>query len=316
MIGVLKLRIVYMGTPEFSVPSLNMLVSEGYDIAAVVTQPDKPKGRGKKLCAPPVKEYALKKGIRVLQPDKIKTGGFASQLREINPDLLITAAYGRILSKEILDIPRLGCINVHASILPKYRGAAPINWAIINGESTTGITTMYTDTGMDTGDILLIDKIAITDDMTAGELHDILAELGAKTLKDTLHHLEAGTLIRVPQDNKEATYAPMMEKTIGEINWAKPSNEIHNLVRGTNPWPGAYTFYNGEKMKVWRTYLLNRSGTDKKPGTIIGVSKEGIDVACADGVLRIKEVQFQSCRRMCVEEYICGHTIGEGEILG
>ncbi len=308
------MKIVFMGTPEFAVPSLDMLVREGYDIAAVVTQPDKPKGRGKKLAAPPVKEYALEKGIEVLQPEKIKTGDFVDQLRNIAPDLLVTAAYGKILSRELLDIPPLGCINVHASLLPKYRGAAPINWCIINGEKVTGVTTMLTDEGMDTGDILLKRQVEITDDMTAGELHDKLSVIGAEVLKETLIKLREGTLERIPQNHEEATYAPMIDRSIGEIDWNKSAWEIHNLVRGTNPWPGAYTFYKGDRMKVWKTRVAEGEYTRSKPGTICKITKEELIVETGEGFLSILEIQFDCCRKMGINE--CGHNLDEGEVLG
>jgi len=302
-----------MGTPEFAVPSLDMLVREGYDIAAVVTQPDKPKGRGKKLAAPPVKEYALKKGIDVLQPEKVKTTDFVNQIRNIEPDLLVTAAYGKILSKELLEVPSLGCINVHASLLPKYRGAAPINWCIINGEKITGVTTMLTDEGMDTGDILLKKQVEITDQMTAGELHDILSVVGAEVLKETLIKLKDGTLQREPQNDEEATYAPMIDKNIGKIDWNKPAQEIHNLVRGTNPWPVAYTFYKGDRMKVWKTRIAGEEYAHKKPGTICKITKEELIVATGDGFLSIIEVQFDSARKMGINE--CWHNLDEEEVL-
>lgn len=308
------MRIVFMGTPEFAVPSLDMLVKEGYDVAAVVTQPDKPKGRGRKLSAPPVKEYALEKGIEVLQPLKIKTAEFEAQLRELAPNLLVTAAYGKILSKELLDIPPLGCINVHASLLPKYRGAAPINWSIINGEQFAGITTMFTDIGMDTGDILLKKQVEITEDMTAGKLHDILSLLGAGVLKETLQRLRDGTLQRIPQSSEEATYAPMMDSNVGRIDWNKSARDIHNLVRGTNPWPGAFTFYKGVRMKVWKTRIVDCECFGKKPGTICEITKDELVVATRDGFLRIVEVQFDCCRKMGINE--CGHNIDEGEVLG
>lgn len=304
-----------MGTPEFAVPSLKMLVEEGYDVAAVVTQPDKPKGRGNKLAAPPVKEYAVKKRIAFLQPEKVKAPEFADNLAEIAPDLLVTVAYGQILSKRILDIPKMGCINVHGSLLPKYRGAAPIQWAIINGESMTGITTMYTDAGMDTGDMLLKREVEITQDMTFADLHDRLSIAGAELLKETLVQLRKGTLERVPQPDEEATYAPMIKKEIGKIDWSKGAKDIHNLVRGTDPWPGAYTFYKGERMRVWKT-VVEDGRTDKAPGTIIKAGKEGITASTGDGTVKIVEVQFDSCKRMHVGEYIRGHAIDEGEILG
>ncbi|MFZ5988188.1 MAG: methionyl-tRNA formyltransferase [Bacillota bacterium] len=310
------MRIVFMGTPEFALPSLDMLVNEGYDVAAVITQPDKPKGRGKKVAMPPVKEYADQKEITVLQPAKVKTKEFVEALKEIKPDLLVTAAYGKILPMDVLDIPPLGCINVHGSLLPKYRGAAPVHWAIINGEKVTGITTMYTDIGMDTGDILLKGEIEITEDMTAGELHDKLAVLGAVVLKETLRKLEEGTLERIPQAEEEATYAPIISKDVGLIDWSKSAREVHNLVRGTNPWPGAFTYYQGDAMKVWMTSVVNEKKHGYKPGTICEVGKDGLIVACGTGVVDIKEVQFESCRRMCIGDYICGHRMDEGEVLG
>jgi len=321
------LKIIFMGTPEFSIPSLKMLVEEGYEVIAVVTQPDKPKGRGKKLSSPPVKEYALEKGILVLQPEKVKTPEFMNQIRSLNPDLLITAAYGKILPAELLDIPKYGCINVHASLLPKYRGAAPINWAIINGESKTGITTMQTDIGMDTGDILLKSEIEITDDITAGELEEKLAELGAETLKKTLQKLKDGSLQRIPQQHSEASYAPMLKKEIGLINWGKTSSEIHNLVRGVNPWPGAYTFYKGKRIKIWKTKKIENlsaciSGQfhehsydveSKLPGTICSTTKDGILVKCGEGYILLLELQFDGGKKLSTSE--CWHNFAIGEVF-
>lgn len=311
-----NLKIIFMGTPEFAVPSLEMLLAEGYEVAAVITQPDKPKGRGNKLSAPPVKEFALKHGLNVLQPSKIKTAEFVEQIRELKPDLLITAAYGKILSKELLEVPVHGCINVHGSLLPAYRGAAPLNWAVINGEKTTGITTMFTDVGLDTGDMLLKSEIDIGHDMTVGELHDKMAVLGAEVLKNTLVKLKNGTLVRIPQDDSISSYAPMMTKELGLIDWNKTVLQIHNLVRGTDPWPGAYTFLNGNRMRIWRTDAACR-GTDGEPaGKIARVDSNGILVKCSDGYILIKEVQFESSKRMNVSDYIRGHQINTGEILG
>lgn len=310
------MRIVFMGTPEFAIPSLDMMVNEGYDIVAVVTQPDKPKGRGNKVSLPPVKEYALKKKICVLQPESLKNSDFTEKIKELKPDLLVTAAYGKMLPKGVLDIPPLGCINVHGSLLPKYRGAAPVHWSIINGEEVTGITTMFTDVGMDTGDMLLKSIIEITDDMTAGELHDRLSALGADVLKETLERLKNGTLERIPQAHEEATYACIIEKDISKIDWSKTAKEVHNLIRGTNPWPGAFTYYKGNKMKVWMSNVVDENSHDYKPGTICRVDKNGFYVTCGSGVVDIKEVQFDSCRRMCIGDYICGHKMDEGEVLG
>ena len=311
------MRIVFMGTPEFALPSLKMLVNEGYEVSAVVTQPDKPKGRGNKLTPPPVKEYALDKGIAVLQPEKVRTKDFAKTLYTINPDLAVVVAYGKILPPEVLGVPRLGCINVHGSLLPKYRGAAPMQWAIINGEKTTGVTTIFMDAGMDTGDILLKREVEIPDDMTAGELHDKLSGIGAETLRDTLRRIEEGTLVRMPQCDGEATYAPMLKKDAGAIDWNKPSQEIHNLVRGTNPWPGAFTFYNGWRLRIWKTRTAETSPERVnifKAGTICSCGREGIMVAAGRGMVNILEIQFDCGRKMGVEE--CWHNFREGETLG
>lgn len=311
------MRIVFMGTPDYAVPSLEMLVKEGYDVAAVVTQPDKPKGRGKKMAAPPAKEYAIKQGIEVLQPNKIKTSEFIEQLRALEPDLLVTAAYGKILSKDLLEVPRYGCINVHGSLLPAYRGAAPINWAVINGETKTGITTMFTDVGIDTGDMLLKKELDITPDMTVGELHDKMALLGAEVLKETLIQLKEGTLKRIPQEDSESSYAPMMTKELGLIDWNKGAVEIHNLIRGTDPWPGAYTFMQGDRMRIWKSSVVRaKAEGDGKNGEILLVDDEGILVKCSDEKLLITEVQFDSSKRMAVRDYLRGHKISTGVILG
>lgn len=308
------MKIVFMGTPEFAVPSLDMLVKKGYTVEAVITQPDKPKGRGKRVTPPPIKEYAQKKSIPVLQPEKVKDSGFVAVLKKLKPDLIITAAYGKILSKDILDIPPLGCINVHGSLLPKYRGAAPIHWAIINGETVSGITTMFTDEGMDTGDILLKKEVEITDEMTAGELHDILSVVGADVLEDTLKKLENGTLRRIKQCDEKATYAPIIKKDTGLINWTKSAIEIHNLVRGTNPWPTAFTFYKKKRMKIWKTKVIDDRSSGTKPGTICMACKDGLLVSAGTGILKVLEIQFDSCRTMSIDE--CWHNLYEGEVLG
>lgn len=310
------MKIVFMGTPHFAVPSLDMLVSHGYEVTAVITQPDKPKGRGNKLMASPVKEYAEKNGIRVLQPAKVKAADSVNQLKDIKPDLLVTVAYGQLLSKEILEVPPYGCINVHGSLLPKYRGAAPIHWAVINGEVETGITTMYTDIGMDTGDMLLKKTVKISENMCVGDLHDKLSILGADVLLETLKELEKGTLRRVPQPNDEASLAPIIKKETGLVDWTKSSMEIHNLVRGTNPWPGAYSYYKGDRIRIWNSSVYNNSKASEKCGEICEVSSRGIVVATGSGYLTICEIQFDSSKRMSVEEYIRGHRIDKGEILG
>jgi methionyl-tRNA formyltransferase len=324
----MSMRIVFMGTPDFAVPCLEALVNNGYDVVGVVTQPDKPVGRKQsELKAPLVKEAALGFGINnILQPVKVKTPEFAESIRQLEPDLVVTAAYGRILTKTVLDIPRLGCINVHASLLPKYRGAAPIQWAIINGDTVTGITTMFMDEGMDTGDILLQREIEIGPDMNAGELFDELKILGAKTLLETLEAMKNGTLTRTPQDHSKAVNVPIMTKETGLIDWSKSAEEIHNLVRGTYPWPGAYTFYKGSRMKVWKTSVLSycpagspeqglvEMAKREQPGRVLKISKQSLIVATGSGCLLISELQFDNCRRMGVCE--CGHNMDEGEILG
>mgnify|MGYP006286272695 CR=1 FL=1 len=305
-----------MGTPDFAVPSLEMLVKEKYDVTAVITQKDKPKGRGYKVCAPPVKVFAIDNGIRVLQPDKVNDRVFIQELTQYNAELFITVAYGKILSKEFLDIPNRGCINVHASLLPKYRGASPIHSAIINGDTKTGITTMLTDVGMDTGDILLKEEVPISENATAGELHDILSKTGAKVLKRTLEEIESGRLKRKRQNDAEASYAPRIKKESGLIDWNKSAKQIHDLVRGTNPWPGAYTFYEGNRMRIWKTRKIKGDNTGQKPGTIIDLSQKEMIVSSGSSSIAILEIQFDSCKKMSVGDYNCGHCINRGEVLG
>lgn len=309
------MKIVFMGTPDIAVGCLQKIIDEKHEILGVVTQPDKPVGRGKKMGMPPVKELALKYDIPVYQPIKARDEEFVQVLRKLNPDLIVVVAFGQILPKSILDIPKLGCVNVHVSLLPKYRGAAPINWVIINGEEKTGVTTMYMDEGLDTGDMILTSEFALDDEITAGELHDIMKEEGALLLKQTIDLIAKGEAPRIPQNHEEFTYAPMMNKTLGQIDFSKSAKEIHNLVRGVNPWPSAYTTYKGQTMKVWKTNVLNET-SDKHPGTILKVDKEGIRVSTKDNVLLIKEIQMPGKKRVLVEEYIKGNSIETNEILG
>ena len=309
------MKIVFMGTPDIAVGCLQKIIDEKHEILGVVTQPDKPVGRGKKMGMPPVKELALKYDIPVYQPIKARDEEFVKVLRELNPDLIVVVAFGQILPKSILDIPKLGCVNVHVSLLPKYRGAAPINWVIINGEEKTGVTTMYMDEGLDTGDMILTSEFALDDEITAGELHDIMKEEGALLLKQTIDLIDKGEAPRIPQNHEEFTYAPMMNKTLGQIDFSKSAKEIHNLVRGVNPWPSAYTTYKGQTMKVWKTKVLNET-SDKHPGTILKVDKEGIRVSTKNNVLLIKEIQMPGKKRVLVEEYIKGNNIETNEILG
>ena len=301
------MKIVFMGTPDFAVPSLKKII-DVFGVEAVFTQPDKPKGRGKKIAYSPVKEVALEHDIKVLQPIKLKNDIEAiNYLKDLNPDFIIVVAFGQILNKEVLDIPKYGCINLHASLLPMYRGAAPLNWAIIKGEKKSGNTTMLMDVGLDTGDMLLKDEVEITEDMTAGELHDILMERGADLLIKTIEGVYNGTIIPEKQTD-ETFYAKMLNKDLALIDWNNKAEDIHNLIRGLNPWPIAYTNYENNYMKVFESKALNET-TTKEPGTIVGVSKEGIRVATSKGVLLIKKIQFPNGKPLTVEQYINGHEI-------
>lgn len=304
------LRIVFMGTPDFAIPTFQMLIDQ-YDVVLAVTKPDKPKGRGGAIAMPPVKELALKHNIPVYQPESAKTPEFYETLKAAEADLFVTCAYGKILTAEVLALPKYGCINVHASILPAYRGAAPLWHAVIDGQAESGITTMMTDVGMDTGDILRIDRTPIPEDMTMGELHDALSALGPKTLKATLDALEAGTLTGTPQEHETATYAPMVDRESGHIDWTKPAKEIHNLVRGTNPFPAAYTnTESGARVKIWKTRVVEACGSHGKPGTV-SLGKGQAFVACGEGLLELLEVQGENARKMTIGEYLNGHTLDQ-----
>lgn len=308
------MNIVFMGTPEFAVPSLRRLIEE-YNVTAILTQPDKPKGRGKKMAYSPVKEEGLKHEIPVYQPVNLKDDKeLIKKIKDLKPDFIIVVAFGQILTKEVLDIPKYGCINLHASLLPMYRGAAPLNWAIINGEKVSGNTTMLMDVGLDTGDMLLKDEVDISDDMTCGELHDILTVRGADLLVQSIEGIVNGKIIPEKQSD-ETFYAKMLDKELANICWNKTSTEIHNLVRGLNPWPIAYTNYKGERMKIYKTKALEECST-KEPGTIIDVSKKGIKVACKEGTLLIEKVQFPNGKPLSIEQYINGHEIDKNIVLG
>lgn len=284
------MNIVFMGTPDFAVPSLQRMIKE-YNVTAILTQPDKPKGRGKKMAYSAVKEEGLKHEIPIYQPIKLKDDrDLIEKLKELKPDFIIVVAFGQILTKEVLDIPKYGCINLHASLLPMYRGAAPLNWAIINGEKSSGNTTMLMDVGLDTGDMILKDEVEITNNMTTGELHDILMVRGADLLVKSIEGISKGDIVPEKQGN-ETFYAKMLDKNIANIDWNKSAEEIHNLVRGLNPWPIAYTDYKNERMKIYETEVLKEKST-KEPGTIIDVSKNGVKVSCKEDVLLIKEYSF------------------------
>ena len=301
------MKIVFMGTPEFAVPSLKKII-ETYGVESVFTQPDKPKGRGKKMAYSPVKEVALENNIKVFQPVKLKEDTEALEyLKELKPDFIIVVAFGQILTKEVLDIPKYGCINLHASLLPMYRGAAPLNWAVIKGEKKSGNTTMLMDVGLDTGDMLLKDEVEITDNMTAGELHDVLMDRGAELLINTIDGLYNGSIIPEKQ-SEETFYAKMLNKELGRINWNNSAKDIHNLIRGLNPWPIAHNTYDDKSMKIYESEVLCEN-SNKEPGTIINVSKEGMKVSTGSGVLLIKKIQFPNGKPLTIEQYINGNEL-------
>lgn len=308
------MRVIFMGTPDFAVPSLEALLTK-HEVVLVVTQPDKPKGRGKKMVPTPVKACALEHGIPVLQPEKVKEPEFVEQLRSYEPDLIAVTAFGQILSEPILEMPKYGCINVHGSLLPKYRGAAPMQWSIIDGEKVTGITTMYMAKGLDSGDMLLKAEVEITDEDTFATIHDKMAVTGANLLLDTLDQLEAGTLERIPQDHDAATYAPMITKETGHIDWSKNRQDIINLIRGLNPVPAAYTIYEEEVLKIFGAVISDVQADDAANGEIVAVVKKGFVVKCGDGCLLITEVQARGGKRMMTDAYLRGHTVKEGILL-
>ena len=305
-----------MGTPDFAVPSLRALVDHGYEVVGVFCQPDRPKGRGHKLAACPVKELAQSAGIPVFQPERIKREEGVAMLKSCAPDLCVTAAFGQLLSQEILDIPPLGTINVHSSLLPKHRGSAPINWSIIKGDPVTGVTTMFTDKGMDTGDILLTRETPIGPAENAGELTDRLAVMGAQLLIETIRAIEAGTLARTPQDHAAATYEPKMDKELGRIDWSKPAQELDWLVRGTTPWPGAFTTLGEQTIKVFELTILDGAASGA-PGEIIAAdAKRGLVVSCGDHDVLLAQIQMPGAKRMNAKDYLRGHTMETGVCLG
>lgn len=303
------MRIVFMGTPEFAVPSLRQLIADGHEIVCVLTQPDKPKNRGMKLMPSPVKVVAMEHQIEVYQPVTLKSGEALERLSALKPELIVVAAYGKILPKEILDLPRLGCINVHSSLLPRYRGAAPINWAILNGETETGVTIMYMAEGLDTGDIISQRATAIDPDETVESLHDRLALLGAELLGETVAAIGAGTAQRVPQNDAESCYAPMLSRQLSPIDFSRSAHEIHNQVRGLIPWPATTMEIKGQTFKI---FAVEETGMDSPQGagTLLGADKQGINVVCGDGkVLRILELQAPGKKRMRAVDYLRGHPL-------
>jgi len=306
------LRILFMGTPQFACPTLQMLIERGENVIAVVTQPDRPKGRGQQMQFPPVKELALSHGIPVIQPVKVRLPEAVEEIRILNPDLIIVVAFGQILPKVLLDIPSYGCINIHASLLPRYRGAAPLNWCIINGERETGITTMLMDVGLDTGDMLLKRTTAITPEDDASSLHDRLSLLGAATMAETLDLLLAGKLHPEKQDDSLSCYAPLLKKELGEINWNAPTITIINLVRGITPWPGAYTKFDGKTVKLHKVRAGSGRGT---PGEILSAGKAGIEAASSDGSIVIEELQLEGKKRLPAAEFLAGCKLEPGSFF-
>lgn len=306
-----------MGTPDFSVGALEALIKAGHEITAVVTQPDKAKGRSGQVQCSPVKECAVRYGIPVFQPVRIKTPEAIEELKKYEADIYVVAAFGQILSRQILEMPRFGCVNIHASLLPKYRGAAPINQCIIDGEKETGITIMQMDAGVDTGDILAQKKVIIEDKETAATLFDKLAQAGAKLIVETLPLLERGEVTPVRQDGSLASHVKMMDKSMGKIDWMQDAVCIERLVRGLNPWPSAYTFCQNKSVKIWSSDALEGdTGSDAQPGTIVSVTKDFFDVACGKGILRIYELQLEGKKRMDTKSFLLGNQWKAGMILG
>ena len=315
------MKIVFMGTPDFAKDSLEAIYNEGYEILAVVTNPDKPKGRGMKMIASPVKEFAIEKDLKIYQPIKVKNNEeFIQEIRDLKPDVICVVAYGKILPKEILDIPKMGCINVHGSLLPKYRGAAPIQWAVLNGDKTTGITTMYMDVGMDTGDMILKQEVEIGENETTGELWDKLSKIGGKLLVETLKRIETGTAPREKQ-SEDFTMAPMLSKEMAKIDWKnKTAKEIKNLVRGLNPIMGAYSYLNGKKIKFWKVEVeknIQIDNIDKiQNGTVVNSNpKEGIFIKTQEGILKVIEIQGENAKRMSIQDYLRGNAINQYDVF-
>ena len=317
------MKIVFMGTPDFAEESLKAVYEAGYEILTVVTNPDRKQGRGMKMSVSPVKKFAEEKGLQILQPEKVRNNEeFISKIKDLKPDVICVVAYGKILPKEILDIPKIGCINVHGSLLPQYRGAAPIQWAVLNGDRETGITTMYMDVGMDTGDMILKEKVTIGDDETTGELWDRLSKIGGELLVKTLKEIENGTAKRIKQ-GEDFSLAPMLDKSIAKIDWEnKTAREIKNLVRGLNPIMGAYSFINGKKVKFWKVDVLDDKEIDTENkenlenGTVlISDAKQGLFIKAKDGILKVLEIQGENAKKMDIASFLRGNKIEKFEIF-
>lgn len=309
------MKVIFMGTPEFSVGTLNAVIEAGHEVVLAVTQPDKPKGRGKEMQFTPVKECALAHNIPVYQPKRVRDPECIEELKKYEADVCVVIAFGQILPKEILDMTKYGCINVHASLLPKYRGAAPIQWAVINGETVSGVTTMQMDEGLDTGDMLEKTEIVLDEKETGGSLHDKLAKAGAELCVSTLCKLEKGELVPVKQGETTTEYARMLDKKLGEINWEKKAYEIERLIRGLNPWPSAYTQWNNKTMKIWEAQVVPEE-TKETPGTVVRVAKDGFFVQTGEGLLKIQSLQIPGKKRMEADAFLRGYQVEEGVCLG
>ncbi len=309
------MKIVFMGTPDFAAGALEALLAAGHEVTAVVTQPDKPKGRSGKLQFPPVKECALRHGIEVMQPIRIKTPEAVAELKKYKADIYIVAAFGQILSQEILDIPEFGCLNIHASLLPRYRGASPIQHVIIDGEQETGVTIMQMDAGLDTGDMLYKKSIPIEKEDTYETLHDKLMVLGGQAVVEALALLEQGKLTATKQEDSLSCYAPIIKKSMGELDFGKDARKLDYLIRGMNPWPSAYTFYHGKQLKVWKAVPImdGENAKGHQPGEIVRVTKDTIEVACGEGVLAISELQLEGKKRMSAHDFLLGVKVTAGE---
>ena len=310
------MKIVFMGTPDYAATALEAILQAGYEVTGVVCQPDKPKGRSGALSACPVKECALKYNLPVFQPERIKRPEAVEELRKFPADVFVVAAFGQILSEEILTMPKYGCINIHASLLPKYRGAAPIQWCIVDGEKETGVTIMQMDAGIDTGDILFTKKVAITEEETGGSLFDKLSQAGAELIVEALPKIEAGEVKPVKQDEAQSNYARMLKKEDGQINWNRPAEEIGRLVRGMDPWPSAFTYYRGKQFKIWKAQAVDGGTEGLLPGTIAQIEKQGIWIACGSGMLQVTEAQMEGKKRMSAADLMNGRTLEMNERLG
>ena len=315
------MRAVFMGTPEIAATVLKSVLNSKHEVIAVVSQPDKPKGRGHEMAFPPVKEVALTAGIPVLQPQRARDEDFIEELKALNPDIILVAAYGKLLPKAILDMPKFGCINVHASLLPKYRGASPIQWAVLNGDEKSGVTIMHMAETMDTGDIIMTEEVLLSADETAGSLHDKLAEIGGPLLITAMDALETGRAPRIRQNEEEATHVTMLDKNMGNLDFSKEAVVLERWIRGLNPWPTAYTKLDGKMLKLWKAevILAEQLGKEVKgvePGTIFAVSKDSFDILTGSGALRVVELQMEGKRKMTAEEFLRGFKLEQGTVLG